>query len=345
MIHAAVLFSANKLVVSLLKPNNLRKGQVLVKIYYSGVCRSQLMEVRGLRGADKWFPHLLGHEASGVVVEVGPEVTKVKKGDDVILTWIKGEGLEAEGAKYKCNNQDINSGKVSTFSNYSIVSENRLVLKPKSLPFDTAVLFGCAIPTGVGMVLNEVKPTPESSVVILGLGGIGFSAFIAAKALRVNNLIVVDRSTKKLQSAIEFGATHVLPSEEPDILERVYQLTGGGADYCIESGGTIASIELGFALIRNSGGKLLFASHPPEGDKISLTPHELISGKRIEGSWGGSVVPDRDIPCFYEILNKSRIPIHRIITKRYKLSQINGALEDLENGQVFRPLIVMNHED
>ncbi|HVK99912.1 MAG TPA: hypothetical protein VM553_08870, partial [Dongiaceae bacterium] len=121
-------------------------------------------------------------------------------------------------------------------------------------------------------------------------------------------------------------------------------LTGGGADYCIEAGGRIATIEQGFALIRKGGGKLLFASHPPEGELIRLRPHDLISGKQIAGSWGGRVQPDKDIPRFHALFSKAAVPLASLLTKRYSLEEINQALQDLESGQVFRPLIVMNHE-
>ena len=160
----------------------LTHGQVLVKILYSGICRSQLMEIAGERGTDPWLPHLLGHEASGTVVEVGPGVTKVSPGDAVILSWIKGRGLDAPGARYEWDKGVIHSGSVTTFSNYSVVAENRLTPKPDDLDTDVAALFGCAILTGAGMVLNEIQPSKHSSLVILGLGGIGISALLAAAA-------------------------------------------------------------------------------------------------------------------------------------------------------------------
>ena len=186
-IKAAVLYETGKplVVQSDIEIPKLNHGQVLVKLLFSGVCRSQVMEVRGGRGDDPWLPHLLGHEGSGIVVDVGEGVTKVKKDDEVILGWLKGEGLDAPGAKYKYGNQVINSGRVTTFCNYSVVSESRLVKKPADLPFDTAVLFGCALPTGAGMVLNELKPSKEQTAVVLGLGGIGLSALMAFIALGV----------------------------------------------------------------------------------------------------------------------------------------------------------------
>jgi len=344
--RAAILYELNKplSVVNDIEIPNLERGQVLVKILYSGVCRSQVMEVRGGRGDDPWLPHLLGHEGSGVVVEVGEGVTKVKKNDEVILGWLKGEGLDAPGAKYKCGNQIINSGRVTTFCNYSIVSESRLVKKPIDLPFDTAVLFGCALPTGAGMVLNEIKPSAEQTVVVLGLGGIGLSALMAFKSLDIKSIIAVDISDEKLSLAKQLGATYILNSKTKDFSQSIFDLTNGGADICVESGGLVSTIELGFSLIRKGGGRLLFASHPPEGEIIKLAPHELISGKHIAGSWGGATEPDKDIPRMFELFNSAKIPLQSLLTKRYTLDQINEAIDDLEAGNVFRPLIVMEHD-
>ena len=340
--RAAVLETiASPLTIKTLEIPKLLRGQVLVKIFFSGVCRSQLMERNGGRGDDPWLPHLLGHEASGVVVEVGGDVTKVKQGDEVILGWIKGQGLDAVGAKYKCGDQIVNSGRVTTFSDYSIVSESRVVKKPKGLSFDTAVLFGCALPTGAGMVLNELNPSPDSSGIVLGLGGIGLSALMAMKSLGVKMIIAIDLSTTKLELAQKLGATHVFNSSNQGISQAVLDITNGGADFCVESAGKVSTIELGFSLIRKGGGRVLFASHPPDGEMIKLSPHELISGKQISGSWGGASLPDRDIPRLYELFRNSNAPLQSLFTKRYTLEQINDALNDLDAGLVFRPLIVM----
>jgi S-(hydroxymethyl)glutathione dehydrogenase / alcohol dehydrogenase len=342
--RAAVLETLGKpLVIKEMTLPKLLPGQVLVKVFFSGVCRSQLMEARGCRGEDSWLPHLLGHEGSGEVLAVGSNVTKVKLGDQVILGWLKGQGLDAPGAKYLCNGQVINSGKVTTFSNHTIVSESRLVKKPEGLPLDLAILFGCALPTGCGMVLNELRPSAGSTVAVLGLGGIGLSALLALGAFACKQVIAIDLSDEKLALAKEFGATQVINPGRDDVFDLVRRMTDGGVDFCIESAGTVLSIELGFSLIRKGGGKLLFASHPPEGETIKLAPHELISGKHIAGSWGGNSMPDRDIPLIFRVLSDGNLPFNRLITKRYRLEEINEALDDLESGNVFRPLIVMDH--
>ncbi len=333
------------LVIKNIEIPELEEGQVLVKVLFSGVCRSQLMEVRGGRGNDPWLPHLLGHEGSGIVLAVGQNVTKVKPGDEVILGWLKGEGLDPEGAKYTCGLEAINSGKVTTFSNYTISAESRVSLKPKGLSFEAAVLFGCALPTGAGMILNELMPSVDNSVIVLGLGGIGMSALATLKALNISTIIAIDSLDEKLELARELGATHCFNSKDIGFKKPIIDMTRGGADMCIESAGQVSTIELGFSLIRKNGGQLLFASHPPEGQSIRLAPHELISGKKIAGSWGGSSHPDRDIPRLYSLFKNAHTPLNLLVTKRYTLDQINLALTDLEAGKVFRPLIEMQHPE
>jgi len=343
-IQAAVLLELNKpLEIINLSPRKLKSGQVLVKIIYSGICRSQLMEIQGSRGKNKWLPHLLGHEGSGIVESLGPDVTKVNEGDEVILSWIKGEGIEAKGAKYDSEHSVINSGGITTFSNYSVVSENRLTIKPKNLDFDTAVLFGCALPTGAGMVINELDVQQDSSVAVLGLGGIGISAVAMLLSMKVKNIIVIDVSRSKLDLLKKWGIRHVVDAKNQNIKEEVNKIFSDGVDFCIESAGKVSTIEAGFSLIRSHGGKLLFASHPPNGEQIKIDPHELISGKRISGSWGGGVKPDRDFPILHQHLSSSNIPLNALLTKPYSLLEINKALADLESGTVFRPLIKMEH--
>jgi S-(hydroxymethyl)glutathione dehydrogenase / alcohol dehydrogenase len=343
-ITAAVLSELNKpLVIKKLKSRPLESGQVLVKILYSGICRSQLMECNGLRGEDKWLPHLLGHEGSGIVQEVGPNVKKFRQGDEVILSWIKGSGIDAKGALYDSDSKVINSGQVTTFSNYSVVSENRLFKKPKHLDFDTAILFGCALPTGAGMVINETSVKKNSLFIVIGLGGIGLSAIAMLLSLKVKKIIAIDISSKKLELVKSLGISHTIDASKPNIQELVLEIFPYGAEYCIESAGKVSTIELGFSLLNRNKGKLLFASHPPEGEKIRISPHELISGKSIAGSWGGAIDPDRDIPILHHNFISANFPLNSLLTKPYSLLDINKALEDLKSGKVLRPLIKMEH--
>ena len=158
------------------------------------------MEIQGHRGIDPYLPHLLGHEGSGRVVSIGEGVTKVKEGELVVLGWIKGSGLDGGGVQYDCSslNQTINGGGVTTFNEYSLVSENRLVPLPEGIPMDIAVLFGCALPTGAGIITNDIKPKDGSSIAIFGLGGIGMSSLMATQLFNCKEVIAVDISQDKL---------------------------------------------------------------------------------------------------------------------------------------------------
>jgi len=319
-----------------------KHGQVLVKIAYSGVCHSQLMEVRGLRGDDAYLPHLLGHEGTGKVIEVGEGISKVKKGDLVILGWIKGSGLEGGGLRYRCDcmPEGINAGGLTTFNEYALVSENRIVPLPAGLPLDVAVLFGCAVPTGAGIITNDLRPAPGSSIVVFGLGGVGMSALMATMLFDCAMVIAVDVSVDKLSLARSFGATHTIDSTQTDPVSEIRSMTGGlGADYSVEASGLVSVIEQAFASIRRGGGVCVFASHPEHGKHISIDPYELICGKQIRGSWGGSSNPDLDIPKFAKLYFEGRLPLEKLITERYPLEAINEALDDLEHHRVGRPLI------
>ena len=319
-----------------------RRGQVLVKLAYSGVCHSQLMESRGRRGVDPYLPHLLGHEGTGRVIATGEGVTKVKPGDKVVLGWIKGSGLEGGGSQYLCDSlpHPINAGGVTTFNEYTLASENRLVPLPVGVPMDLAVLFGCAVPTGAGIITNDLRPSPGSTVAIFGLGGIGLSALMATMLFSCSKVIAVDVAADKLELARSFGATHTIDASQSDAVGEIRALTNMvGVDFAIEASGQARVIEQAFESVRRAGGACVFASHPEHGQRISIDPYELICGKQLRGSWGGSSNPDRDVPVFAALYREGRLPLEKLIGKRYPLSAINEALDDLESRRVARPLI------
>lgn len=343
--QAAILYEQNSplKIVSEIQIPSLEKGQVLVKMAYSGLCHSQIMEYKGLRGKDNYLPHMLGHEGSGKVLEVGEGVKKVKKGDYVIVGWIKGSGLNAKGAQFTCKSfpKKINSGSVTTFCDYSIISENRLIQMPTGMPLDVAALMGCAVPTGAGIVINDIKPFQGSEIAIFGLGGIGLSSLITTNLYKCSKIITVDISDSKLELAKSLGATHTINSKKDDPIKIIRSLTknNGGVDFSIEASGKRTVIEQAFSSVRNRGGLCVFASHPKFGDKISLDPHELISGKQIRGTWGGSSNVDKDIPLLCNLYLQGKLQLEKLITKKYSLLNINEAFTDLINNKVNRPLI------
>ncbi|MEM5788033.1 MAG: alcohol dehydrogenase catalytic domain-containing protein, partial [Syntrophobacteraceae bacterium] len=208
LIRAAILYETNApLLVEAISAPPPGYGQVCVEVAFSGVCRSQLMEARGKRGTDRYLPHLLGHEASGKVISIGEGTTKVKPGDKVILGWIKGNGLDVGGPDFRWGDRIIHAGPVTTLSTHTIVSENRCTLLPEGIPPDLAMLFGCAVPTGAGIVLNQVKPVDGSTIALFGLGGVGISALMALNLFNCSNVITVDIEESKLALARECGAT------------------------------------------------------------------------------------------------------------------------------------------
>jgi len=342
-IKAAVLFEINQpLSITDLEIPDLKPGQVFVDVVYSGICHSQLNEIRGLKGDDKFLPHTLGHEGSGIVLDVGRGVTKVKPGDHVVLTWIKGDGYDIPSTVYKSSNGPINSGAISTFMQKTVISENRLVSISKDMPLKEAALLGCAIITGAGIVLNDAKVTSVDSVAVFGVGGIGLSAVIAASLIGVSKLVAIDILDHKLKLAQHFGATHIINAKDKDPLDEIMNITDGkGVDYAIESAGSNDSMEMAFKSVSIKGGRCIISGNLPTGDEISISPMDLIKGKNISGTWGGDSQPDKDIPKYVERFLDNRLNLDGLITHMYKLEDINKAFEDLDKGQVGRALIDM----
>ena len=199
MFKAAILTKVKKIELhDFITPRKLRDDQVLVKINYTGICGSQIMEFLGNRGKDNYLPHAFGHEASGKVIGVGNKVKKVSIKDEVILSWIKGKGLDYGGFKLaNVKNKKINFGPISTFSSQVIVSENRVFLKPKKMSKVEAVLYGCATPTGAGIVINQLKEIRKShKICLIGVGGVGMAALLALRKKKPE-IFVIEKNKKK----------------------------------------------------------------------------------------------------------------------------------------------------
>lgn len=344
--EAAVLFSPSKLIcpVTLWIPE-LQPGQVLVDVAYSGVCHSQLLEIRGKRGPDAFLPHTLGHEGSGTVLEVGAGVTKVKPGDHIVLSWIKGIGADVPSTVYQSAEGPVNSGAISTFMRQTIICENRVAPIPKTMPLREAALLGCAIPTGAGIVFNTAKVSPGSSVAVFGVGGIGLSAVLAASLRQAATIIAVDVFQHKLEQARRVGATHLVDARQQDPVSAIAEVTGGhGVDYAIEAAGLRKTMEAAFQSVRDNGGLCILAGNLPHGGRISIDPFDLIKGKRIVGTWGGETCPDRDIPLYVDLYLSGKLKLDALITHTYRLGEINQAFDDLEQGKVGRALIQMDGE-
>ncbi len=305
----AILRELNKpLSVEYLEVPSLKCGQVLVKITYTGLCGSQINEIRGIRGDDKFLPHLIGHEGYGTVVSIGSGVTKVKPYDEVVITWIVGTGLEGGPKTYG----NCNAGSISTFQEYSVVSENRLVKCPTYHDPIRIALFGCMIPTGCGTILHMVN---GNSVRIFGAGNIGSAAVVAASQLG-KKVYVVDVIKEKLDYALSLGADIInLPTDK---LDKV--------DTAIDTTGKTRAIEQAFDSINNNG-TVVIVGNTIDGVKIKVDPFEFIKGKKIVGSWGGGCDPDIDIP-----LLMGTIDVSKIIVNIYSLDDVNKAIDDFKSG-------------
>lgn len=319
----------------------LKPGQALVEIAYSGVCHTQLLESRGYRGEDKFLPHLLGHEGSGVVLEAGPGVTKVRAGDRVVLSWIKGSGHDVPGSVYAWNGKKVNAGAITTFSRHAVISENRLTILGERLGLREAAMLGCAIPTGFGVVFNAARPSPGQSLVVFGAGGIGLCAVAAAAISGCSPVIAVDIKADKLAVARKVGATETVDASAGDPVAAILKLLPGGADFAIEATGRPQAMAQALACVRSQGGAAVVVGNARQGETLALDPKQLNQGKRLLGTWGGDNQPDRDYPRYMKLLAAKKFDVGLILDKSYALEKVNAGLDDLEAGRAVRPVLEM----
>ena len=320
--EAALLIETGKpLEVVTIEIPKLKPGQVLVEIAFSGACGTQLMEVAGAKGEDKWCPHCLGHEGSGTVLEIGSAVSKVKVGDKVVLSWIKGTGIEAGGTVYEWNGKKVNSGGVTTFQRHALVSENRLTLVPQNMDMDLAVLLGCAAPTGMGAVYNVLNVKAGDSVVVFGTGGIGLNAVMAAALA---------------------GATAVIDPAAGDVAGQIKALAPQGIDMAVEATGVPSVMADAVNITRQQGGRAVVIGNARYDAQFTMSPGVFNQGKSLLGTWGGDSVPDRDYARFGRLLTNNRFPVRQLLSEPYRLEDINQALDDLRSGKIGRPLIDMS---
>jgi S-(hydroxymethyl)glutathione dehydrogenase/alcohol dehydrogenase len=338
--QAAILVDTDRIVIDDLTLPPLKPGQVLVEIKYSGICHTQLLEVRGHRGKDPYLPHCLGHEGSGIVLEVGERVEKVKPGDAVILSWIKGSGANVAGSIFDWKGQKVNAGAITTFSRHSIISENRLTPIKKDFPLKEAALLGCAIPTGLGVVFNTAKPRAGESLAVFGCGGIGLCAIKGAVISGCVPIIAVDINPSKLQAAKEMGATHLIDASKEDPVEAIQKI--GPLDYAIEASGNPNVMNQAIKSVRPQGGSAVIIGNARQGQHLNLDPKELNQGKRVLGTWGGDNQPDIHYPRYCNLIHYGQLDPKPLIGRSYSLSQIEQAICDLEQGQALRPLIDMS---
>jgi S-(hydroxymethyl)glutathione dehydrogenase / alcohol dehydrogenase len=336
---AAILAESRKplIVDDITLPETLDVGQVLVKVLYSTICGAQLNEIAAAKGPDKFLPHLLGHEASAKVLEIGPGVTNVKSGDTVVLHWRPSLGIQCHPPAYSWRGARLNAGWVTTFNEYAVVSENRMTVIPGDSDMKAAPLFGCAITTAAGVISNDAKLKLGESVVVFGVGGVGLNVIQFADLAGANPIIAVDLIDEKLEMAKQRGATHLVNPSRLDVASEVRKIVGdAGPDKVIETTGVKSVIEQAYELT-HADGTCVLVGVPRE--KVTIYTLPIHFNKTLTGSHGGSARPHIDIPRIMRLASAGRISFEGIITDEYPLDEVNSALDKMLSGRSGRILL------
>lgn len=338
-------------------------GEVLVRIKAAGLCHSDLSVINGVR--PRPVPMALGHEAAGEVVQLGEGVTDLKPGDQVVLVFVPSCGHCmpcAEGRPALCepgaeanakgtllsgarrihqHSHDVNHHVgVSAFADHAVVSRNSCVKIDADIDPAEAALFGCAVLTGVGAVINTARVQAGTTVAVLGLGGVGLCAMLGAIAAGARQVIAIDLHDSKLEIARSLGASATVNARDPDAIDKVKALSKGGVDYAFEMAGSVQAMEAAYRMTRR-GGMTVTAGLPPPGHNWPLQQVSLVAEERtVKGSYIGSCVPSRDIPRYIGLYQAGKLPINRLMGERMPLSDINRGFDRLDAGESLRDLII-----
>lgn len=371
-IRAAVLYEmglhrpytqSNPLQIEEIDLSSPEAGEVLVKIHAAGLCHSDLSVIDGTR--PRPMPMAIGHEAAGEVIECGRGVTDLKPGDHVVFSFVPSCGhcipcmigrpalcepaavSNAKGSLLhggiRLKNKDLRYINhhlgVSAFADYAVVSRNSLVKITPEVPFEIAALFGCAVMTGVGAIINTAKLTAGQTILVVGLGGVGFAALLGALAAGAGKIIAADINPQKRALALQYGAHAAVNPNDKDAIQEVRGLTDGGVDVAVEFAGVVQALEFAFATTRR-GGTTVTAGLPHPDKRISISPVTLVAEERtLKGSYLGSCIPGRDIPAFISLYLSGRMPVEKLLSQKIKLEQINEGLELLASGDTIRQII------
>ncbi|WP_311970189.1 zinc-dependent alcohol dehydrogenase family protein [Pseudomonas baltica] len=338
-------------------------GEVKVKMIAAGLCHSDLSVITGVR--PRPLPMALGHEASAQVVEVGAGVRNVRVGQTVVLVFVpscghcvpcmegrpalcepgaeangKGEMLEGGYRLSAAGSHVSHHCGVSAFADHAVVSARSCIPVDDSIDPVEAAVFGCAVLTGVGAVVNTGKVTPGASALIVGLGGVGLSALLGARAAGAHPLIAVDVQASKLELALSLGATAAVNARDPDAVAQIRELTRGGVDFAFEFAGSVPAMELAYGATRR-GGTTVTAGLPRPDDRWPLQQLSLTAEERtVKGSYIGSCIPARDVPRYLGLYRSGALPVDRLIGRKLALEDINEGFDGLASGNSLRDLIV-----
>lgn len=337
---AAILVESRRpLVVDEIElPDALGVGQVLVKVLHTTICGAQINEIEAVKGPDKFLPHLLGHEASATVIDVGPGVVQVKPHDTVVLHWRPSVGIQSRTPAYRWRGAPLNAGWVTTFNDYAVVAENRMTAIPGDFDLKIAPLFGCAVTTAAGVINNDAKVKIGEAVAILGVGGVGLNLVQFAAAAGANPIVAVDIVAAKLDMAKARGATHCIDaSRVVDLGGEIRDIVGAqGPDKMLETTGLKAMIELAYELTHPDGTCVLVGV---PSEKVTIYTLPIHFNKVLTGSHGGSAQPHIDIPRLIRLVRAGRVSLDGIITHEFSLAEINTALDVVRSGAAGRVLI------
>lgn len=337
--QAAILTEQNTpLVLDEVELPSLSYGQVLVELSASRICGSQLGEIAGVKGPDRWLPHLLGHEGCGYVRDVGPEVRTVKPGDKVCLHWRPGAGIEARPPQYDWNGKTVNAGFITTFNHHAVISENRMTVVPEDLDDEIVCLLADTLTTGFGVITNDAAVKIGESVVIIGSGGIGLGAIQAAKLAGAHPIIAVDLHDHKLEVAKQFGATHTINSSSSSFSEAARKILDGPADVVIDGTGAPTVIQQAYQLASNQGRVILFGVMPHDRS-VELNTLPLHFGKVLTGSEGGASQPASDLPRFIRMIKDGLWDPKPMVSHRGTLDDVNTLINQMRAGEVIHAIM------
>lgn len=340
-------------------------NEVIVKIKAAGLCHSDLSVINGNR--PRPLPMALGHEAAGKVIELGDGVKNLKIGDHVVFAFLpscgkcsycytghaalcepgaaaNGKGTLLGGHKRIHKNKEYiyHHLGVSGFAEHAVASVDSLVKIDTKISFDIAALFGCAVLTGVGAVVNTAQLKFGDSILIVGLGGVGLSAVLGAKAAGASTIITADLNPEKRKAALKLGAHHTIDSSKENALEEVMKLTNGGVDVSVEFAGAISALEFAFQATKR-GGTTVTAALPNPDARLQLSPVTLVGQeKTLKGSYLGSCVPSRDIPAYIKLYKSGRLEVDKLISHTLHLEDINEGFERLASGNALRQIILFD---
>ncbi len=357
---AAVLYEYGKpLVIEELTLDPPKRGEVLIRMAASGICHSDVNIAIGEAKADS-LPIILGHEAAGIVEAVGEGVTQVKAGDRVAAGLWRSCGrcfycisgypnncetphvLDTEIRAHNQKGDPVKLGmRVASWAEYAVVDQTQIVPVPDSVSLETAALIGCGVITGVGAVINTAQVEAGSSVVVMGLGGVGVNSVQAARLAGARHVIAVDILDSKLETARTFGATHLINPSREDPVKFVKDLTAGrGADYVFVTVGSAKAVTQSFDMIRKRGTSILIGLLGDDGTVPLPVSRMALTEGRVIGSYLGSTRLSVMVPQLLELYQQGRLKLDELVTACYPLDKINEAIEIVNRGEAVRNVIV-----